>query len=200
MKPALEFAKTTIIGGLLFLFPLVAVAIIIAKAFELMRAVATPIEKFIPFQHIGGVALIDVGAVLGIVAICVAGGAFARLHHARWFISFIEAKLLILVPKYTVLKAQLSGVLNADDTFSQLKPVLVRLDDAWQVALAHDGGTSELRTVFLPGSPDPWSGSVLHISAERIFPLDMDIRSVIQMLQRIGRDSGAVLDSIAAVD
>jgi hypothetical protein len=78
---------------------------------------------------------------------------------------------------------------------SVLKPVLARFDDVAQVAFEVERGPGDLVTVYLPGSPDPWSGSVAHVTADRITPLDRDFASVISSLRKVGREMPALLES-----
>lgn len=52
-----NFIKTTAIGGLLFLVPIVVLAVIPKKAYNIMMLVAVPLDRLIPIETIGGVAL-----------------------------------------------------------------------------------------------------------------------------------------------
>ncbi len=47
MGSVLGFLKTTIIGGLLFLIPLIVIGVILAKAYEVMKAIANPLSRFL---------------------------------------------------------------------------------------------------------------------------------------------------------
>ena len=53
-----NFFKTTIIGGLIFLIPIVVLSVILGKALKIMMVVAEPLDKLIPIESIGGVALV----------------------------------------------------------------------------------------------------------------------------------------------
>jgi uncharacterized membrane protein len=196
MKPILSFIKTTALGGLIFLFPLVAVIIVASKAFGFMKMVAAPFEAMIPIDSVGGIALINVLAALGVVGVCILGGLAATRPRARELVRSIESKLLLLIPRYSILKAQLSGTLNEDGAMAAMSPVLVRMDEGWVVAFAHDDETAGRRTVFMPGAPDPWSGGVMHIHNSRIYPLDVDFLTVVKMLQRIGIDAKPIMEAI----
>jgi len=56
--------KATVIGGVLFLVPVVVPAMILPRAIEVMRAEAEPVAHTLPPDSIAGVALADVVAVL----------------------------------------------------------------------------------------------------------------------------------------
>lgn len=78
MKGLVDFFKTTIIGGLLFLVPALILIVVIKHAIELTAKVLVPIEKFLPLKSLGGVAVAHLLAILIILAVCFAAGMAAR--------------------------------------------------------------------------------------------------------------------------
>jgi uncharacterized membrane protein len=71
--------------------------------------------------------------------------------------------------------------------------VAMRFDDCWQIGFEIErieGGTV---AVFLPGSPDPWSGSVCIAEADRVTPLDLPVAAVVNMARRLGRGANEAL-------
>ena len=59
---SIKFVKTTIVGGLLFLLPIVVVSIILGYAMQLAGKVAQPIAKLLPdaVVGIGGITVLAV--------------------------------------------------------------------------------------------------------------------------------------------
>lgn len=58
----IQFFKTTIIGGLLFLVPVGVLIIVLAKVVDLMLLVAEPLADLIPLDSVAGVALANIMA------------------------------------------------------------------------------------------------------------------------------------------
>jgi hypothetical protein len=79
-----------------------------------------------------------------------------------------------------------------------LLPVTVRFEGA--IRIGYEAGRTEsgLVIVYLPGSPDPWMGSVVLIEPDRIRPLDVDFNETAAICERLGRDSAALLASLTA--
>jgi hypothetical protein len=50
--------RSTLIGGVLFLIPLVFAAVVVGKAFQIMRVIATPLGKLIPVEPLAGYAVV----------------------------------------------------------------------------------------------------------------------------------------------
>ncbi|MBW1789869.1 MAG: hypothetical protein JRK53_25185, partial [Deltaproteobacteria bacterium] len=99
-----NFIKTTAIGGLLFMIPIVIVAMILGKAYKVMMLVAVPLDKLIPIEAIGGVALVNILAVLSIFVGCFLAGLVAKSKLGKATFTWIDAKLLMIFPGYTYLK------------------------------------------------------------------------------------------------
>ena len=73
------------------------------------------------------------------------------------------------------------------------KPVLVRFDDLAQLAFEIERGPDDLVTVYLPGSPDPWSGSVAQVTADRVDALTGEFPPMIKSFRKFGRGSTDLL-------
>jgi uncharacterized membrane protein len=43
--------------------------------------------------------------------------------------------------------------------------------------------------VYLPGAPNPWSGSVAYFNSERVKRLEMSVTQAVKNIQGIGRGS-----------
>ena len=83
----MKFLKTTIIGGLLFLVPVVAVVMIVGKALSVMQAVAEPVAEVLPIDSLGGVAIVNVIAAVVVLLLSFLAGLLARTKPARKFAS-----------------------------------------------------------------------------------------------------------------
>ena len=182
-----KFIRTTLVGGIIFLIPLVFVAMVLGKAFSLMLLVAKPIDKLIPIESVAGVALVNLIAVLALLILCfLAGVAASSAVGARLFQS-IDNLLLMLVPKYALLKNRLTGTIGLDEGMSLQEPVLVKLDDQSQIAFEIERTEDGQVAVYLPGAPDPWSGTVAFVTADRVEPLKVGKSAAIKILRALGR-------------
>jgi uncharacterized membrane protein len=67
-------------------------------------------------------------------------------------------------------------------------PVLVRFDDNTQIAFEVERTVDNV-VVYLPGAPNPWSGSVAYFNVDRVKRLEMTMSQAVRNIQRIGRGS-----------
>jgi uncharacterized membrane protein len=183
------FVKATVIGGLLFMLPLVVVALIIGKAYQISMVVAKPLGALIPIEHVGGIALANILAALVILVLCYLAGLVARFSSIKGKVARIEELLIATLPGYTFAKTLVSGMAKAEDEVGRMTPVLVRLDDYKQIAFEVERTPGGNVVVFLPGAPNPWSGSVVYVSEDRVEPLDMAPQDAIKNIRVLGRGS-----------
>ena len=184
--------RATLIGGIVFLIPLVFVVAFFGKAFQIMKAVATPVGKLIPFDTVAGFIVLDILTVLIIVICCLLAGLLARSPWGRRMNARIDAALLQVIPAYAWVKG-MTGELRDDEAEDVLKPVQVRFDDQFQLGFEVDRAEDGLVAVYLPGSPNPRSGSVSYVSPDRVQTVDVPVQAVSKIYKNLGRGSTTLL-------
>ena len=188
----MKTVKTMILGGLIFLVPFAFVLLVVGKVFNVSMHLAGPIADRIPVDAVAGVALADFVSIAIILVACFLAGIAAQSTPGRRLYRKLDEFLLNLIPRYSFVKSMTASLGGEGE--SVLNPVLARFDDMTQVAFEVERGPGDLVTVYLPGSPDPWSGSVAHVTSDRISPLDQDFASVISSLRKVGRGMPALLE------
>lgn len=190
MFGSLKPVRTTVIGGFVFLIPVVFLFVIAAKAFEIMRRLAAPIVEALGLEStLLGIGIVDLLTIGVIVALCYLAGLAARSRFGSWFYRTVDDKLMSIIPQYAFVKS-MAPAGTESELESTLKPVMVRLDDSAMIAFVADAPEQGLVTVYVPGAPNPWSGSVLHVDASRVEPLDVPFSEVVHRLRMVGRGSG----------
>jgi uncharacterized membrane protein len=186
---------TTLLGGVLFLVPMVFVAIILGKAFQLTRAVAQPIQKLLPADSVLGVGVIDLLAILLILLICMLAGIIARSGPARAFYHKMDGLLMEIIPGYAWTKTIVGSLAGGESVDQNFRPVLVTLDDQMQVAFELERLPNNLVVVFFPGAPDVRSGAVAFVTADRVAALDTSFLTVNKTMRHMGRGAAQLLPS-----
>lgn len=188
-----NFFKTTIIGGVIFLIPLVIIAIVLGKAFKVMMLIAVPLDKLIPIDSIGGIAFVNILAVLVILISSFIAGIIAKSKLGKVTFEMIDSKLILFIPGYAYLKGLTGSFVDEKVASEYLKPVLAKLDDQSQLAFEVERTGKGHVVVFLPGAPDPKSGNVVYLTEDRVERLDIDFKAVTGSLKKLGKGSSDVL-------
>jgi uncharacterized membrane protein len=188
MKNFTQFIKTTMLGGLIFLVPLVVVTVVLAKAHEVMAKVAKPFSALIPLDTVGGVAIANLLAILAILLCCLIAGMIAKGDAAKRLLKSTEEKLLV-IPAYSFIKGVTDSLISSEEAAKAFVPVVVKFDDNAQMAFEIERSEGGNVVIYLPGSPNPWSGSVVYFKEDRVEQLDMTVTEAINSIRHLGRGS-----------
>ena len=192
MKNILNFLRTSLVGGILFLLPIVIVAIIAGKALAIARKIVGPLAAHLPEDSVFGLDMPKLLAIALLVLFCFLAGVFARTKLAQKGVLWLEATVLSNLPGYEFIKS-LSGNLLGAETKSTYPVVLARIEDAWQLAFLVERLAGGHVTVFVPGAPSPQSGSVYFMTEDRIQLLDIPSQAATKCLKRYGLGASALL-------
>jgi uncharacterized membrane protein len=192
MNHAVGFLKTTIVGGIVFLVPVIVVLVIFGKAIEMMIRLSQPFVRWLPFSIPGEFIIVNLLAVLLILLLCFMAGFLAETRGARRLVRALEARFLDRIPIYSLVKGVTSS-LAADGEDKQLAPVYVQFDDCAQVGLEVERLADGSAVVFIPAAPNAWSGSVLVVAANRVTNIDATMLTAVQNIRHLGRETDALL-------
>ena len=187
-----RFIQNTIVGGIFFLIPIVFATAILGKALKMTRAISVPLSEALGGDSVKDVVFVKLLTVFCLVGLCFLAGLFSTTIWGKKLFKFLDILLEKFIPGYTYLKS-MTAEFDNNQTASSLKPVQIRLDDQSQVAFEVERTESEQVVVFLPGSPDPRSGTVVLVDSERVTPIDASFLSVSSTLKRFGRDTQFLL-------
>ena len=189
-KRFINFLKTTAIGGLLFLLPLIVLGALFGQIAPIVVSVASFLNEYIPVRTATGIAILVGLSIAIILLLCFVAGMFARWSLGRKISVAFEKRLALLFPRYSVLKDQMADTIGGNETKPQMKPVLVMFDEYQRIAFETERDEKKgLATIYLPGSPDPWSGKVVILKLERVTRLDTDFGYAAATCEQLGRGS-----------
>jgi uncharacterized membrane protein len=182
-----KFVKTTVIGGLLFILPLVLIFVLIEKAIHLLRG---PVEKLLPMfagHDIAGVTLVTLAALMGLIVLCFLAGLLAKTSTAARALQASEDKVLSKLPGYELIKdatARLAGLENADGS----KVGMVAEGQGWRLCLVLES-VGDWLTVYMPdgGPGGGTAGEVRMLRATDVIITDLSWLGLASGLRRGGR-------------
>jgi uncharacterized membrane protein len=185
MRQSLKPLTTTLIGGVVFLLPLIVVIYVLGQGLALTAHAVQPVVALLPDKSVGGITLASVAALALLLLLCFGAGLLARAAAGQAFAARFEDKLQAIYPRYSVIKAMSQGLHGAVGK-QMLKPVLVSFDDNQLIGFDMERLDDGRVVLYMPGAPDAWSGSVTLVSPERVQPLDIDPTDLAKALQGLG--------------
>ncbi len=193
MKSLSAFFKATIVGGALYLVPVVLILLVLGKVHGVTIKLVAPMADMLQLQHLGGINLARILGIVLIVVVCFLAGLFARTRVAQQFVSWLERAILSNLPGYSLIASLGADVAGVGETRSEMKVVLAHIEDAWQLALVVERVDATHSAVFVPGAPDPKSGSVYMMTDDQFKIIDVSIRDAMHVIKGLGIGSKALL-------
>ncbi|MCR4031808.1 MULTISPECIES: DUF502 domain-containing protein [Flavobacterium] len=192
MKSILKIIKSTFLGGILFLAPLVVLLIILEKGYGIIKKITLPLVTNLPRVHVLGIALQELIGITFIILICFAAGLLARTKKAKELILKLENGILSFVPGYSFMKSMNENIMGIESK-ENLKVILVPTDAGWQFAFLIEQIDENNFTVFVPDAPNPWSGSVVFVEKKDIKEVDMTQKQALACIRKLGFGSKELL-------
>jgi len=187
-KKRVGFVMTTLIGGVIFLVPLVFLIMVARKAIDLMMLIAKPLANWLPVETVGGMALADIIAITVLLLACFAAGIVARHALAGAFTRQLETRLLEKLPGYAMVKNVLKGFDAQQE--GGVKPVILKLGSAERIGLEVQRLADGRSVVFIPGAPNAFSGITQVLPPEQVTYLEVPLNRVIECSQNYGHGLG----------
>ena len=191
-----SFLKTTFLGGVLFLAPVVVLIALFEKALGYAQKAVVPLADALfkgTFAHVFVSDFLAFGLLL---VLCFLAGLAAKTAFARKSVDALEKKVLGKVPFYDSTKSKVLATLQSQSQEGEtMRPVLARFEDSWQIAFEVERIPGGITTVYVPGAPDPWSGSVCFMTKDRIQAIDPAMSPVLKTLKDLGKGSNKQLSA-----
>ena len=185
MKTIVQFVRTTIVGGLFFLASIIVLIVILAKAFEYAKKGLNAVLVHIPAASdlsAGAATLLSVALV---ALVCFLAGLVARSVTAQRVINALESSVLSKIPAYDYLKQESASALGVAE-IGELPVVFVPMEGGWQLGVQTEALSDGLVSIFIPGAPNPHSGSVFFFSADNVRPAGVKMAAALNCLRRCG--------------
>jgi len=198
MQTISRFVRTTILGGILFLAPIVVIWLILSKAYSLAGRALLPLAALIPESLAARTTITAILEVLLIALACFLAGLFARTMRAQRIVRELEMSILSKVPGYEYMKQAGASMLGVDET-AEYPVVLANLGGAWRIGVRTDILGENLVAVFVPNSPNPLSGGVFLVAADRVRPAGVSLAAAMGALRRCGMGTGKLFSEAEMV-
>lgn len=179
-----------LIGGLLVLFPMFACLYLIVRIARALTEFIKPLLGFLPKNRFIGVAFADIGSILLLLVLCFATGLIVRTSTGS-SLGRQLTRFLNRIPGYRTF-GRIARIMFDEEHVSG-SPVVVQQDQTKHIGLLMEENSSGELTVFLPGAPNPLSGSIVIVSADAVERLEVPRSEVTQVIASFGVGTSALL-------
>ena len=186
MKQLTEFLKTTILGGLFVLLPVLLLYLLLSEALQLIVVLATPIADLFPKGTFDKTATPILLGLALIVVISFVIGLVLRSEIGRTLGRRIERATLDRLPGYTVLKSLTGGFKGSEEGEAFKPAVLISPDGTRELAYRIEDHKDGHVTVLLPWAPTPFAGSIKIVEQDRVELIDTNLAGFTEALSHWG--------------
>jgi uncharacterized membrane protein len=189
MKNQLDFVKSTVIRGFVFLVPAIIIVVALGKLIGALKVMAKGLAPFFGIETMVGGLLLDILTFALIILLCFVAGLLANRATAKRVREKIDTYLLHSFPGYAFIKGIVENLRQTEEIAETFLPVLVWFDDNVQIAFETQRVPGDKVAVYLPGAPNPWSGSVVYVASERVKPLPLTLTEAVRNIRSLGKGS-----------
>lgn len=201
VRQALDFTRTTIIGGALFLLPIFVVLLVLGKILGLMGGLTEPVLTALGVTTVGGVAVSNLVTILAVFVAAFFAGLFARTEPGQAVLTWIREGVSAIIPQFSLIQDVARNVGADEDEaedVAEMPVVLVPTDAGWALGLLLEE-EGDWHAVFLPGAPQMSSGSVAYAHTDQIHRTDLTLKDLWTMLRARGKGSAAIYKQLATL-
>lgn len=195
MKALIDFVKTTLIGGLLVILPVVLVWVLLKQGAEAVGPILQPVlsrlPPDIPFPSVVALAIEVLVVVLG----CFAVGLAFRTPTGRRVTHAVESRVFTHLPGYALLRSLTRGAMGEEEAV-QFKVALTEMEGGLVPSFIIEEHPDGRFTVFVPSAPTPTSGAIYIFPGEAVHLVDVPFSQAVRCITRLGKGSGRLLQAM----
>ncbi len=178
MQRITNFLKTSALGGLFVLLPLLLFYLLLSEALLAIVALATPIADLFPEEWSDKLEAPVVVAVVLILAASFVFGLMLRSSTLTRLGRRIESSVLGKLPMYSAIRRLTRGLAGADNTDRFRPALLMSTGNQREIVYVIEDHDDRQMTILVPWAPTPFAGSVKIVDSNRIEILDAELSDV----------------------
>ena len=198
-KRILDLIKTTLVGGILFLVPLILLVILLRQLLQYTDKLLHPIAQLLPAKTIIGVAIPDLLAAVVLIVVAFLAGLLAKTRFGARLGANVEELILKRLPGFKLLKSMTQGI-TSSTSGSEVTVALANIDETWQLSFVVERHPNGLLTVFVPSAPTPAAGSIFFLKETQVRHLDVSVSAAVKCIMQLGAGSGELLKGVTQME
>lgn len=186
MQRITHFLKTSALGGLFVLLPLLLFYLLLSEALGAVVALATPIADVFPAGWFDKVEAPVVVALILLLAASFTFGVMLRSTLISRIGRRIEDLVLAELPMYSAIKRLTKGLGGGGDAGSFRPALLISAGNQREIVYAIETHDDGMTTILVPWAPTPFAGSIKIVESTHIELLDVELSEVTRVLSHWG--------------
>lgn len=197
MKRLKRFFKTTLLGGLVVILPVVLTYFFLAWLYNFVTRLIEPLTRLLmegPKIH---KYIADVLVIVIIVLVCFLIGLIVKTRFGCFIHQVVEKRILKVAPGYSLFKETIKQFLGRDRTaFSAVALVQIFENCAgtMMTGFVTDEHPDGYYTVYVPSGLNPTTGLIYHLEKKYVHLLDVSVEDTMRSIISCGAGSAKLVD------
>jgi len=192
-----NFIRTTALGGLVAILPLVLIIIFFRWIINLVQKYLEPLVTLINTDSELMIITLYILAVIAILVIFFLLGLFIQTRVGKFFRSVLEEKYLSKIPGYNLARETVMQFFGKNRSFFR-EVVLVDIFNSGSLMtgfITDDHQDSDYLSVFVPTGPNPTSGNIYHVHKDKTIRTGTSVDTGMKTIISCGAGSSKIFDS-----
>jgi len=183
MKKLGSFLKTTLMGGLLVVLPIVLTFLLLRWVFNVVTGLIAPLTEVIVVQTSAQRIVGDILAILIIILIFFFVGLAVKTRFGGYLLCRLEKHILKIAPGYSLFKETLKQLMGKDQRpFSKVVLGKPFGGETLMTGLVADELPDGRFTVFFPSALNPTTGLLCHIKHEDLTHIEVTVEEAMRTI------------------
>lgn len=193
MERLKKFIKTTVLGGIGVILPVIIIAYVFYWVFSFLTDAVRPLaEQIFRETAVQGLAA-DVLTILIIIGACFVVGLLMKSAIGKVLHNIIEDEFLKKIPGYGVVTDTVKYFTDTKKTpFSQVALIRPFGNETMMTGFITDRHKGSY-TVFVPTGPNPTSGNIMHLRRELVTKVNVPVEDAMQSILGAGAGSNKLI-------
>lgn len=199
MKSFLNFVKTTIYGGILFVIPFTIIIYIFKDIYNNLYKIVAPIAISAGVESFFGKIAVIISVIIVLLLICFLMGLIVKFGFGKRLHDLLDKFALTFIPGYDKMKAEAIKKVDKNlldktvNVYDEWKSVIMKLNLEWKIVFIVEENENGLITIFEPGSPEFLKGGTKIISKSDVIFFHIEKSKAITYLKKYGSGSAELL-------
>ena len=179
------------------MLPITLFILLIKLVLDFVRTIVQPVAHVINFTSISNEFVIDLIAVILILAFCFAVGVFVQTRFGKGFFTYVDRILFDRLPFYGTIKTTVQQFTGAKKMpFSDVIMADVFGNDTRMIGFVTDEHENGNLTLFVPTGPNPTNGFIFHVARHQVEFLDMKPDEAMRMIISVGAGASSLFGKV----
>lgn len=196
MEKLKRFIKTTLLGGIIVILPVVLTYFFLSWLFNFATGIIEPITRKVIEASKMQKFIADLIVIAVIIIICFIIGLIVKTRLGRFIFGTIEDKILEVAPGYNIFKETIKQFLGKErKPFSRVALVQVFENSTLMTGFVTDEDEKNgYYTVYVPSGLNPTTGLIYHVKAQYVHIVDVPVDNTMRSIISCGGGSQELLE------